>query len=84
MELKLNEKYMFIIKEAAAYYGIGMKFLRRCAENEESKFLVIFGNIVMIIKDRFEVYLFDCSESGKPFGDFDEEEFDTEVESWEE
>ena len=37
MELKLNEKYMLTIKEAAAYYGIGMKFLRRCAENEEGK-----------------------------------------------
>ena len=38
MELKLNEKYMLTIKEAAAYYGIGMKFLRRCAENEESEY----------------------------------------------
>ena len=38
MELKLNDKYMITIKEAAAYYGIGIKILRRCAENEESKF----------------------------------------------
>ena len=57
MELKLNEKYMLTIKEAAAYYGIGMKFLRRCAENEEGKFPVICGNRVMIIKTRFEEYL---------------------------
>ena len=84
MELKLNEKYMLTIKEAAAYYGIGMKFLRRCAENEEGKFSVICGNRVMIIKDRFEEYLHACSESGKPFGDFLEEEIETEVESWEE
>ena len=84
MELKLNEKYMLTIKEAAAYYGIGMKFLRRCAENEEGKFSVICGNRVMIIKTKFEEYLHACSESGMPFGDFLEEEFDSEVESWEE
>ena len=84
MELKLNEKYMLTIKEAAAYYGIGMKFLRRCAENGESKFSVICGNRVMIIKDKFEEYLYACSESGKPFGDFVDEEFDNEVESWKE
>ena len=37
----------------------------------------------MIIKDRFEEYLQACCKSGKSFGDFAEEEFDTEVESWE-
>ena len=84
MELKLNEKYMLTVKEAAAYYGIGMKFLRRCAENEESKFSVICGNRVMIIKDRFEEYLHACSESRKPFGVFLDEEYEEEVESWEE
>ena len=84
MALKLNDKYMLTIKEAAAYYGIGMKFLRRCAENEDNKFGILCRNRWMIIKDRFEEYLHDCSESGKPFGDFVEEEFDDEVESWEE
>lgn len=54
---------MFTIKEAAAYYGIGIKFLRRCAENGESKFGVICGNRWMIIKDRFEKYLQSCSDS---------------------
>ena len=33
MELKLSEKYMITIKEAASYYGIGTKFMRRFAEN---------------------------------------------------
>lgn len=80
MELKLNEKYMLTIKEAASYYGIGMKFLRRCAENEDTKFGILCGNRWMVIKDRFEEYLNACSESGKPFGDFMEEEFDSEVE----
>ena len=42
MELKLNHKYMLALKEAAAYYGIGMKFLRRCAENEESNFPILW------------------------------------------
>ena len=84
MEIKLNDKYMITIKEAAAYYGIGMKFLRRCAENGESKFSVICGNRMMIIKDRFEEYLQSCCESGKPFGDFVEDDCDGEVESWEE
>ena len=84
MELKLNDKYMLTIKEAAAYYGIGMKFLRRCAENEESNFSIICGNRVMIIKNRFEEYLQFCCESGMPFGDFMQDEYDNEVESWEE
>lgn len=75
---------MLTIKEEAAYYGIGMKFLRRCAENRGSKFSVICGNRVMIIKDRFEEYIQACCKSGKSFGDFAEEEFDDEVESWEE
>ena len=57
MELKLKEKYMLTIKEAVAYYGIGIKFLRRCAENGDSKFGIICGNRWMIIKDRFEEYL---------------------------
>ena len=84
MELKLNDKYMLTIKEAAAYYGIGMKFLRRCAENGESKFSLICGNRCMIIKNRFEEYLQFCCESGTPFGDFSEADCDGEVESWEE
>ena len=84
MELKLNDKYMLTIKEAAAYYGIGMKFLRRCAENEDNKFGILCGNRWMIIKDRFEEYLESCCESGKLFGDFVEDDCDVEVESWEE
>lgn len=62
MELKLNEKYMLTIKEAAAYYGIGMKFLRRCAENEDNKFGILCGNRFMINRPKFEEFILNSSE----------------------
>jgi len=40
----MNEKYTLSIKEAAAYFGIGIKKMRRLAEEHTSSFAVLSGN----------------------------------------
>ena len=79
MELKLSEKYMLTIKEAALYYGIGTKFLRRLAENKEGRLAVYCGNRWLIIRHLFDEYIEECYKTGKPVGGFigEEEACDT-------
>ena len=48
--MEVNEKYMLTVKEAAEYYNIGTKSLRRIVENGEKKFAVSCTNKVMIIR----------------------------------
>ena len=40
VEIPVSEKYMLTINEAAAYFSIGIKKLRRMAEDNEGKFAV--------------------------------------------
>ena len=56
-ELELNEKYMLTVKEAAAYFNIGIKKTRRLAEDNVGVFSVYCGNRYMIIRANFEEYL---------------------------
>ncbi len=56
-ELELNEKYMLTVKEAAAYFNIGIKKTRRLAEDNVGVFSVYCGNRYMIIRAKFEEYL---------------------------
>jgi excisionase family DNA binding protein len=56
-ELELNEKYMLTVKEAAAYFNIGIKKIRRLAEDNVGVFSVYCGNRYMIIRGKFEEYL---------------------------
>ena len=37
--IPISEKYMLTIYEASAYFNIGVKKLRRMAENNEGRFL---------------------------------------------
>ena len=55
-ELELNEKYMLTVK-AAAYFNIGIKKIRRLAEDNVGVFSVYCGNRYMIIRGKFEEYL---------------------------
>lgn len=64
--LEINEKYMLTVKEAAEYYNIGTKSLRRIVENGEKKFAVSCTNKVMIIRRRFEEYLDWCCDNNIP------------------
>ena len=57
-EIPFLEKYMLTIREAAEYFHIGEKKLRRIIEeNSDAEFLIMNGNRVMIKRKAFEAYL---------------------------
>lgn len=52
------EKYTLTIREAAEYFHIGEKKMRRIAEeNINSDFVIMNGNRVMIKRKSFEQYI---------------------------
>ena len=54
----LNERYWLSSREAADYFGIGEKKLRRLAENNlYHGFAVYNGNRYMIIRKKLEEFL---------------------------
>jgi conserved domain protein len=57
IKLALNEKYTLSIKEAAEYFGIGVKKMRRLAEEHTGSFSVYSGNRYLIIREKFEQFL---------------------------
>jgi len=56
------EKYTLTIREAAAYFNIGIKKMRRLAEMNTSRFAVVSGNKFLIIRPKFEKFLDESSE----------------------
>lgn len=53
-----GEKYNLTIKEAAAYFSIGEKKLRRIAEeNSEAAFVLMNGSHTLIKRTAFEKYI---------------------------
>lgn len=56
-ELPLGEKYTLSIKEAAVYFNIGIKKMRRLAEENMGDFALVSGNRYLIIRTKFEEYL---------------------------
>ena len=56
-KVPLSEKYSLTIKEAADYFSIGTKKMRRLAEDNLGDFAVYSGNRYLIIRDRFEAFL---------------------------
>ena len=56
-KIPLNEKYSLTIKEAAQYFSIGVKKMRRLAEDNLGDFAVYSGNRYLILLERFEDYL---------------------------
>lgn len=56
------EKYMLTIKEAAAYFNIGIKKMRRLAEENTGRFSVFCGNKFLIIRPKFEKFIDESSE----------------------
>ena len=57
VEILVREKYMLTINEAAAYFSIGVKKLRRMAEDNEGKFVVTMGSRYLIVREKFEEYI---------------------------
>jgi len=60
-ELPLNEKYTLTINEAAVYFGIGIKKIRRLAEEHTDTFAIQNGNRFLIIRTKFEEFLVQTS-----------------------
>lgn len=58
----VSEKYTLTIKEAAAYFNIGIKKLRRIAEDNLGTVAVYFGNRFLIIRSKFEEFILNSSE----------------------
>ena len=53
----IPEKYLLIIREAASYFNIGIKNMRRLCESNEGEFSVRWGNTYLICRSRLEAYL---------------------------
>jgi excisionase family DNA binding protein len=53
---------MLTIKEAAAYFNIGIKKLRRIAEDNLGTVAVYCGNRFLIIRPKFEEFILNSSE----------------------
>ena len=58
----VSEKYMLTIKEAAAYFNIGIKKLRKIAEDNLGTVAVYCGNRFLIIRPKFEGFILNSSE----------------------
>ena len=67
--MAVSEKYMLTIKEAVEYFNIGIKKMRRLAEDNEGEFAISMGNRYLVIRERFEQYIVNLSRGGE-----DEEE----------
>ena len=59
--IAVTEKYTLSIKEAALYFSIGVKKMRRLAEDNLGDFAVYSGNRYLIIRSKFEAYLLKTS-----------------------
>ena len=58
----LKDKYMLTIKEAAFYFNIGTKKLRRIAEDNLGNVAVFCGNRFLIVRPKFEEFILQSSE----------------------
>ena len=58
----LKDKYMLTIKEAAFYFNIGTKKLRRIAEDNLGTVAVYCGNRFLIVRPKFEEFILQSSE----------------------
>lgn len=58
----VKEKYTLTIKEAAAYFNIVIKKLRRIAEDNLGIVAVYCGNRFLIIRPQFEEFILNSSE----------------------
>ena len=56
-KIPVTEKYSLFINEAAQYFSIGVKKMRRLAEDNLGDFSVYNGNRYLIIRSKFEEFL---------------------------
>lgn len=65
VQIPICEKYMLTVREAAAYFSIGIKKMRMLAENNEGSFAFLMGNRYLIVRPRFEAYIDTLMDSGE-------------------
>lgn len=53
----IPKKYMLTFREAASYFNIGIKNMRRLCESNEGDFSIRWGNKYLICRQRLEEYL---------------------------
>ena len=58
----LKDKYLLTVKEAAFYFNIGTKKMRRIAEDNLGNIAVYSGNRFLIIRPKFEDFIRNSSE----------------------
>lgn len=56
-EIPISEKYMLTVKEASEYFNIGIKNMRRMAEENTGFYAVFLGNRYLIVRRKFEEYM---------------------------
>ena len=55
--IPVQEKYALTIREASEYFSIGIKKMRRLAEDNLGRFAIYSGNRYLIIRTKFEEYI---------------------------
>lgn len=55
--MPISEKYVLTIKEASEYFNIGIKNMRRMAEENTGSYAVFLGNRYLIVRKKFEAYM---------------------------
>jgi len=57
IDISISQKYMLSIREARAYFNIGVKKMRRMAEDNEGEFSLFMGNRYLICRPKIEEYI---------------------------
>lgn len=60
--IAIGEKYLLTVTEAAAYFNIGIKKMRRMAENNDGGFALYYGNRYLIVRTKLEEYMLNLAE----------------------
>lgn len=55
--IPISEKYMLTIKEASEYFNIGIKNMRKMAEQNTGAYAIFLGNRYLIVRKKFEGYM---------------------------
>ncbi|MCM1329167.1 MAG: DNA-binding protein [Ruminococcus sp.] len=62
VRIAISEKYLLTVIEAAAYFNIGTKKMRRMAENNDGGFALYYGNRYLIVRPKLEEYMLNLAE----------------------
>ena len=59
--IPVQEKYALTIREASEHFSIGIKKMRRLAEDNLGRFAIYSGNRYLIIRTKFEKFMEETS-----------------------